>query len=74
MNTMSTTHQQMIKFCKIRITYRNVGGSQNWINLIESFVTLNESMHFEFQLGKRDLYPNIGGSLNQKPTKKTKLE
>lgn len=39
---------------------------KKWINLIESYCHPKRVNAFcEFQLGKRDLYPNIGGTLNQ---------
>lgn len=40
---------------------------KTWISLIESFCYPTRIDPFcEFQLGKRDLYPNVGGTINQK--------
>jgi aminopeptidase-like protein len=40
---------------------------KNWISLIESYCYPKRTNQFcEFQLGKRDLYPRIGGTFNQK--------
>ena len=39
---------------------------KEWINLIESYCHPKRTqMCCEFQLGKRDLYPSVGGTLNQ---------
>ncbi len=39
---------------------------KTWINLIESYCYPKRMNAFcEFQLGKRDLYPKVGGTLNQ---------
>lgn len=39
---------------------------KNWINLIESYCYPKRTSEFcEFQLGKRDLYPSVGGTLKQ---------
>jgi aminopeptidase-like protein len=40
---------------------------KNWIGLIESYCYPKRTNQFcEFQLGRRDLYPQIGGTINQK--------
>ena len=40
---------------------------KNWISLIESYCYPKRTSQFcEFQLGRRDLYPQIGGTINQK--------
>ena len=40
---------------------------KSWISLIESFCYPKRTSDFcEFQLGKRNLYPDLGGTLNQK--------
>jgi aminopeptidase-like protein len=39
---------------------------KSWVQLIETYCYPNRiNKHCEFQLGKRDLYPNLGGTLNQ---------
>jgi len=39
---------------------------KEWIHLLESYCyPKRKQMHCEYQLGKRNLYPSIGGSLNQ---------
>ena len=55
-----------LSFVKSESLIETLEVHKNWINLIESFCYPKRINAFcEFQLGKRDLYPNIGGSLNQ---------
>ena len=55
-----------LSFVKSESLIESLEVHKSWINLIESYCHPRRINAFcEFQLGKRDLYPNIGGTLNQ---------
>lgn len=61
------TSDDNLSFINAKWLLQTLDVYKSWINQIELYcIPIRKNMFCEFQLGKRGLYPNIGGSINQK--------
>ena len=62
--------QENLKFISIENFCETLNFYIKWFKLIETLdIPVRTSSYGEYQLGKRDLYPNVGGAIKQKANK-----